>query len=553
MRAPANLRPLPAEVRGRLKRLGLDGDGSLPHMLSRTAERWPDAPAVSDLVTGRSLRYRELLAEVTSLTAYLRMQGVRQGDVVLLQSPNSVQLLIAWWAAWRAGCTCVPIVDIYRAHELTSIVDAVRPDVVMTVAEHRGHAPPAMFDALLAGSRFSAKAKITLEGEADGWITYADALAAADDGPRAAESLGRPDPGSIDAPALVLFTSGTTADPKGVVHTSRTLTAEAMQFTRSYGLTWRDRCYLPVPLAHVTGMVFAVLTPGLVGGETVLTRMRGLDVAAGETVQHRATWTVGPVAEIPALAGALETAATTSPSLRIFATGGAMFPAEELALAEQLGIGPCRSYGMTEFPTVTTPSGADSRRQRLETDGRIPPGVECRAVDSDTREPLPVGEAGELCVRGPERMVGYLDPDETLAAVDEEGWFASGDLGRVDADGCVTVTGRIKDIINRGGEKFSARDIEEALGSHASVREVAVVAAPDDRFGEVPAAFVVADPGVPALSDVELTAWLRSKGMAAQKTPAHWRWVEELPLTPSGKVRKSELRQLLRDPPATES
>jgi len=537
LRAVADPRPVPAELRAAWRALGLTSDESLSLLLERTAGRWGASVAVVDLVGGRSLTWHELESEVRAFTAWLRARGVAHGDVVLAQAPNALGLLVAWWAAWQAGCVFVPVVDIYRAHELRRVVELVRPDVVVTVAEHRGHRPPEMFEELLAEA--DVKARVVVDGEAAGWTSWADARA---DGAGAA---GAPDALAPDEPALVLFTSGTTSAPKGVVHTSRTLTAEARQFATNYGLDWRDVLFLPVPLAHVTGLIVGLLVPGTTGCRLVLSRMAGLERAAEEAVEHEATFTVGPVAEIEHLDAVHRARGIAIPKLVAFATGGAQFPERELRIGEALGIGPARSYGMTECPSVTTPSGADSAHLRLRTDGRMPAGVECQAVDPETRAPLPLGAEGELRVRGPERMVGYLDPDETLAALDREGWFSTGDLGVVDGDGAITITGRIKDIINRGGEKFSARDIENVLLAHAAVAEIAVIAAPDERYGEVPAAFLVAAAGAERPAAPVLADWLATRGVAAQKTPVHWHWLDALPSTPSGKVKKFELRRVL--------
>jgi acyl-CoA synthetase len=176
---------------------------------------------------------------------------------------------------------------------------------------------------------------------------------------------------------------------------------------------------------------------------------------------------------------------------------------------------------------------------RAETDGAIAPGVQVRVVGTDG-ESLAAGCAGELLVRGPEQMLGYLDPDANRAALDDAGWFSTGDVGVVDAAGFVIITGRVKDVINRGGEKFSARDIEDLLVKHPAVRHAAVVPGPDARFGEVPVAFVVFEqPG--QVSAEDLSRHLHATGLARQKTPVAWHFVDALPMTPSGKVKKFEL------------
>jgi acyl-CoA synthetase len=225
--------------------------------------------------------------------------------------------------------------------------------------------------------------------------------------------------------------------------------------------------------------------------------------------------------------------------------------------SEEQGIPAARVYGLTELPTVTVMSRSHPFAARAETDGAIAPGVEVRVVDGDTRI-LPPGSEGELLVRGPERMIGYLDPASNRAALEDDGWLRTGDVGTVDRAGLLTVTGRLKDVVNRGGEKFSARDIEDLLAAHPAVRQAAVVPGPDARFGEVPVAFVVLDPAVldpavlnttgpgpagPAAAD-ELARHLHAAGLARQKTPAGWHFLDALPMTASGKVKKFELAQI---------
>nr|MDT0665925.1 AMP-binding protein [Micromonospora sp. DSM 115978] len=182
---------------------------------------------------------------------------------------------------------------------------------------------------------------------------------------------------------------------------------------------------------------------------------------------------------------------------------------------------------------------------RADTDGAVAPGVEVRVVDEDAL-PLATGSEGELLVRGPERMTGYLDGASNEIALDEQGWFRTGDVGKLDAAGFVTVTGRMKDIVNRGGEKFSTRDIEDLLVTHPSVRQAAVVPTSDARFGEVPVAFVVLNSGTSPSAE-ELGTHLLASGLARQKTPVAWHFLETLPMTPSGKVKKFVLGRAAKE------
>jgi acyl-CoA synthetase len=223
--------------------------------------------------------------------------------------------------------------------------------------------------------------------------------------------------------------------------------------------------------------------------------------------------------------------------------GGSTVPTAVAEAADAAGLQAFRSYGMTECPCVTGGDRSDPLEMRLGTDGRVAPGCEIRVVDSEGKE-LTTGEAGEFVIRGPQRALGYLDSGHTREAFDDEGWFRTGDLGYLDADNALTVTGRVKEIINRGGEKISGREIEDALIRHPCVLEAAVVPAPHERLGEQPAAFVLVRPGSTATEE-ELSSFLRSAGLAPQKIPRVWRYVDELPRTPSGKVKKYVLQAQL--------
>lgn len=536
------IRPHPPHLIERYRRLGLVTDETLGVLLARAADRLPDHEALLDLSGAEpaSFTYRDALAEVERFATFLRGRGVRPGHLVLLQAPNAAEIVFASWAAWRIGAVVNPVVDIYRTHELRHIVGQARPDVVVTVAEHRGFRNTECFDEVLAEHGIEPRARVVLGKDPVGsWTTWAEATD--NDGDDADLAVVHP-----DEPALVLFTSGTTALPKGAVHSHRTLVAETLQMANGWSMGWMDRMYLPLPIAHITGVLFALTVPVYRGGTAVLSRMVSRQQAVDEIVAHRITTTASAPHTIPLLRATYEKAGITQIPLRVLVSGGTSVPKVLIEAAEAIGVRPSRIYGMTEYPTVTMPCPADTERQRLETDGVIAPGGECQAVEPETRTPLPTGSEGELRVRGPERMLGYLDPEATDAQIDDDGWFYTGDLGIVDAEGAVSVTGRIKDIINRGGEKFSARDIEDVLVAHPSIAEVAVVAAPDAKFGEVPAAFVVLAGGDLPTED-ELVRHLAAAEVARQKTPVHWRFVDALPVNASGKVRKFELVGLLRE------
>jgi acyl-CoA synthetase len=537
------IRPLPKELAEQHRALGYVTDEPVDVLLARAAERFPFRNAAVD-VTGEEavdITYAELHDSACRVAAWLRAQGVAPGEVVLVQSPNLWEVLAVCWAAWHVGAVLNPVVDIYRRHELEAISDQPRPAAVVTVAEHRGFAHAEAYDGLLAGLGHEPAARLLLRGARDGWTGWEGALAADPTG-------GAPGVLDPDDPALILFTSGTTSAPKGAVHSSRTLVAEAIQLGRAWTLSWRDRIYLPVPVAHITGVEFGLVFPAYVAGSVLLSRMDVTDPGRSlrEIARYGVTAAGGSAADIPAVLDLYREYGVEGVPLRTMVSGGTRVSEASMKAAEAAGILPMRIYGMTECPSVTASAACDDAGVRLRTDGRLGPGVECQAVDPDTRQPRPDGEEGELRVRGPERMLCYLSEEATAAAIDGDGWFYTGDLGVV-RDGCVTITGRIKEIINRGGEKFSAREIEESLESHPSVLRAAVVPAPHPGFGEVPAAFVVLRPGEAAPADEDLAAHVRASGLAKQKTPVHWRVVDELPVTSTFKVKKFELAARLRE------
>jgi acyl-CoA synthetase len=260
------------------------------------------------------------------------------------------------------------------------------------------------------------------------------------------------------------------------------------------------------------------------------------DLAVRDMVRHQVTYSAGATVFLQELTEATR-AAAVRPQLRIFACGGASIPKMVLERSEEQRIPAVRVYGMTELPTVTVMNRFRPFEVRAETDGIVAPGVEVRVVDDDRA--LQAGAEGELQVRGPERMLGYLDAASNLSALDDEGWFRTGDIGFVDQAGFLSVTGRLKDIINRGGEKFSAQEIEDLLVAHPDVRQAVVVPGHHPRLGEVPVAFLVTAERTPSVD--ELLRHLRTAGLAEQKIPTRWHFPDALPTTSSGKIKKFEL------------
>jgi acyl-CoA synthetase (AMP-forming)/AMP-acid ligase II len=265
------------------------------------------------------------------------------------------------------------------------------------------------------------------------------------------------------------------------------------------------------------------------------------DEAVRLAAQEGATFSMGPTVFLQGYVERYEADPGAHPHrLGTFMCGGSAIAPSLIERADAVGIRAFRSWGMTEAPTVGLIGPDDPLDLRAHRDGRLSEGCEVEAVD-ERRAPLPPGELGELRLRCPEQMLGYTDAALDAEQVDAEGWFYTGDMGRVDAGGWVTMTGRLKDVVNRGGEKFSAQDIEHAIASHPAVRTVAVTGLPDERLGECVAAFVVLRDGAPWPGRQVLLDHLEAQRLARAKFPAVWRVVEELPMTVSGKVQKNRL------------
>jgi acyl-CoA synthetase (AMP-forming)/AMP-acid ligase II len=519
---------VPEDRRDEYRRLGYVSDMTMSSSVERAARLWGSRPAVAE--AGVQMTHRDLLWLVERAAAWLSGVGIRPGHVVCWQTPNWWEAHLLGLAVWHVGAVSAPIAPFYREHELRQVIEDVQPAAIISAESFRGFEHAEAFEDLLAENGLDAIPRILLRGSRRGWTPFDDVVWHPRRLPCA--KVG------ADEPCLVLFTSGTTSRAKAAVHSSRTLLAETRQLADAWGLRWDDVAYMAAPLQHITGLLNAMTIPLLVGACAVLAERWEPCRAVQDIAAHRVTYSAGATVFLQELTDAARDARIRLP-LRMFACGGASVPRAVMERSEEQGIPAARVYGMTELPTVTGMNGADPFDLRATTDGAAAPGVEVRVLGDDYR-PLPTGFAGELAVRGPERMLGYLEPADNRAALDDAGWFRTGDVGILDDDGFLTITGRIKDVINRGGEKFSARDIEDLLVAHPAVRQAAIVGGPDARFGEVPVAFVVLD-GHAHPSTGELAAHLHAAGLARQKTPTAWHFVDGLPMTSSGKVKKFEL------------
>ena len=343
----------------------------------------------------------------------------------------------------------------------------------------------------------------------------------------------------------LLYTSGTTGEPKGVMHTSNTLYANVQPYIERFGLGESDTILMASPLAHQTGFLYGILGPVHIGGKVVLLDVwnaaRAVDLVAKEQVSFT-------MAATPFLSDMTDEAGKRPQdlrSLRIFLSAGAPIPRALVRRAtEHLGANIISAWGMTENGAVTTTLVGDPPEKTFETDGKPLPGMDIRVVD-ETGKTLPPDAEGRLQARGASNFVGYLKHPEWFAT-DADGWFDTGDLARIDRDGYVRITGRTKDVIIRGGENVPVVEVEGLIYRHPAIQEAAVVAMPDPRLGERACAFVVLRDGA-SLSFPELVKFLEDQHLARNYLPERLEVLPGMPKTPSGKIQKVVLRGMAKD------
>ena len=517
---------------------------TLADCAARLAQRVPDRVAV---VEGeRSVSFRRLFDEARQLAAALRGRGLQPGDVISFQLPNWVETMVINLAACLAGLVVNPIVPIYRDAELRHILRDARSRLLFVPPSFRGFDYTAMAQRLRPALPMLREV-VVVRGQAAGCSAYPDLLGSG--------SAGLPLPERTDPHAvkLVLYTSGTTGSAKGVLHSHNTIMSEIDAVIGFWGITDRDAVLMPSPVTHITGYLYALEIAFAAGVKVVLMERWNAAEAVELIARHGVTFSVGATPFLKELVADVEARRAALSSLRLFMSGGAPVPPELIYRANQVlpGCMTFRVYGSSEAPTVTL--GIRSQAENhlgATTDGRIV-NHEVRLADPQTGAPVQGDADGEICSRGPEMMLGYTDWQQTQESFDADGYFHTGDLGHyVDGD-YLCVSGRKKDLIIRGGENISPKEIEDVLHTHPAIKEAAVVAMPHARLGEGVCVFVVPQPGH-AIDVASAAACLERAGLARQKFPERVELVEELPRTASGKVQKNVLRERIAAQMATE-
>ncbi len=542
--APELRSMMPARWLGAQRAAGLWPDRLITDALDDAAAWTPERPAVVDpsLPDARVLTYAELRDAVDRVATALLRRGLRAGQCVAFQLPNWWEFTVLQLALVRCGAVSCPLMPIFRERELLFMLAQSGSRFLFVPGRFRGH-DHARMAAGLRGELPGLERTVVVRpdgGRDSGDEAFADLLR--EPPAPALLAAARPHP---DAVVQLLYTSGTSGEPKGVLHTHNTLLAALHMHMRHYRLTDRSTVFIPSPASHQTGFLYGMWLAVALGATAVYQDVWDAEKALGVMDAWRVAFVQAATPFLSDLADAARRRKRPPAGLRIFVATGAPVP----RLLARMARGALRcevmgGWGTTESGLVAGGAPGDDPERLWQTDGRVLPPQEMRVVGADGRD-QPPGVEGRFLVRTPAMFVGYLGhPDWYANAFAGDRWFDTGDLATIDADGCMRITGRTKDVINRGGEKVPVAEIEQLLYAHPSVAEVAVVGMPDPRLGERACACVVLrDGGTLTLDDVR--AHLGAARMAKQYWPERVEVLEAMPRTASGKIQKYVLRQMV--------
>lgn len=522
--------------RAAYRQQGLWGDASLADYWQQTARAMPDKIAVVDN-HGASYTYSALDHAASCLANWMLAKGIESGDRIAFQLPGWCEFTVIYLACLKIGAVSVPLLPSWREAELVWVLNKCQAKMFFAPTLFKQTRP---VDLILPLQNQLPQLQ---------QIVGVDKLAPATSALSLSQIIADNTPLTTaitvhgDELAAVLFTSGTEGLPKGVMLTHNNILASERAYCARLNLTWQDVFMMPAPLGHATGFLHGVTAPFLIGARSVLLDIFTPDACLALLEQQRCTCMLGATPFVYDLLNVLEKQPADLSALRFFLCGGTTIPKKVARECQQLGIKLLSVYGSTESSPHAVVNLDDPLSRFMHTDGYAAAGVEIKVVD-DARKTLPPGCEGEEASRGPNVFMGYFDePELTARALDEEGWYYSGDLCRMDEAGYIKITGRKKDIIVRGGENISSREVEDILLQHPKIHDACVVAMSDERLGERSCAYVVLKAPHHSLSLEEVVAFFSRKRVAKYKYPEHIVVIEKLPRTASGKIQKFLLRK----------
>lgn len=488
----------------------------------------------------KQMTYGELAEFMTNIVNGLEELGIHSTDAVAYQLPNWVEGHAIHNALRIMGAVTCPVIPIYREKELKFILNETQAKAIIIPSKYRNQDHTATIKTIQ--SELPHLKHIIVVGEAapEGMITLDDLLQLGRDS-KDRKQLNQYSVNPNDV-CVIMYTSGTTSNPKGVQHTNNTLLREYKMFKENFKLSTDTVVFMPSPITHISGLA-SLEFPITLGSKVVYIDIWDAEKAAAMISRERCSFMVSATPFLQWLVDSDISEKYDLSSMKNFICGGAYIPPELIKRSPKAGIRAVRTYGSTECPTISLGSTEDSPEVTASTDGKIVPGYEVKIINDDGLE-LPFGQEGEIAVKGPEVFIGYKDSELNKEAFDAKGYFYTGDLGKLDENGYLTITGRKKDIIIRGGENISTKEIEDLLYAHPAVEQVAVVAMPDPVLGEKACAYVkVAQNHEFTFED--MIEYLMQQKMAKQKLPERLEIIDEFPATTTGKILKYELRRMI--------
>ncbi|EHK3553782.1 TPA: medium-chain fatty-acid--CoA ligase [Escherichia coli] len=522
--------------RAAYRQQGLWGDASLADYWQQTARAMPDKIAVVDN-HGASYTYSALDHAASCLANWMLTKGIESGDRIAFQLPGWCEFTVIYLACLKIGAVSVPLLPSWREAELVWVLNKCQAKMFFAPTLFKQTRPVDLI-LPLQNQLLQLQQIVGVDKLAPATSSLSLSQIIADNTPLTTAITVHG-----DELAAVLFTSGTEGLPKGVMLTHNNILASERAYCARLNLTWQDVFMMPAPLGHATGFLHGVTAPFLIGARSVLLDIFTPAACLALLEQQRCTCMLGATPFVYDLLNLLEKQPADLSALRFFLCGGTTIPKKVARECQQRGIKLLSVYGSTESSPHAVVNLDDPLSRFMHTDGYAAAGVEIKVVD-DARKTLPPGYEGEEASRGPNVFMGYFDePELTARALDEEGWYYSGDLCRMDEAGYIKITGRKKDIIVRGGENISSREVEDILLQHPKIHDACVVAMPDERLGERSCAYVVLKAPHHSLSLEEVVAFFSRKRVAKYKYPEHIVVIEKLPRTVSGKIQKFLLRK----------
>lgn len=523
-------------LKAHYRQQGYWGDATLTDYWHLSAKTSADKLAVSDN-QGTRYTYRELDNAAGAMASWLVESGIQAGDRVALQLPGWCEFTIIYLACLKCGAVVVPLLPAFRESELAWILNKCQARILFTPTCFKNVRPIQMLPALRPQLPYLEKVVAVDKLEpAQREMALSQIL-------KNSPPLATPVATGSDDLAVLLFTSGTEGHPKGVMLTHNNIIASERAYCATLNINWTDTVLMPAPLSHATGFMHGITAPFMVGARSVLMDIFEPERCLEMIEQEGCTCIMGATPFACDILKAMHSRTYNLSTLRFFLCGGTTIPGILVRDFHKAGIPLLSVYGSTESAPHAIVLPEDSLIRQVNTDGAAVIGVEIKVVDNK-KISLPNYKEGEEASRGPNVFVGYYDePELTAQALDDDGWYYSGDYCRIDNAGYIKITGRKKDVIVRGGENISSRELEDILLQHPDISDAAVVGMPDQRLGERSCAYIVLKNPQQPLSLADIIAFFAHKRIAKYKYPEYLVVIETLPRTASGKVKKFLLRK----------